>query len=114
VLARAQSPRRFRLPVRDQDHTTPARGLAGLTRVTSRDLTRRRSVPGIGRRRDARRPDGELFTDERLAEFIEREAANGLLAPETLRGLRDAIIERGEGALRDDATALLLESRRDT
>jgi hypothetical protein len=63
---------------------------------------------------EARRPDGELFTEERLAEFIERQAANGLPAPETLRGLRDAIIERGEGALRDDATALLLEWRRDT
>ena len=63
---------------------------------------------------EARRPDGELFTEERLAEFIERQAANGLPAPETLRGLRGAIIERGEGALRDDATALLLEWRRDT
>jgi serine phosphatase RsbU (regulator of sigma subunit) len=63
---------------------------------------------------EARRPDGELFTEERLAEFIERQAANGLPAPETLRGLREAIIERGEGALRDDATALLLEWRRDT
>jgi serine phosphatase RsbU (regulator of sigma subunit) len=63
---------------------------------------------------EARRPDGELFTQERLAEFIERQAANGLPAPETLRGLRDAIIEREEGALRDDATALLIEWRRDT
>jgi serine phosphatase RsbU (regulator of sigma subunit) len=63
---------------------------------------------------EARRPDGELFTEQRLAEFIERQAANGLPAPETLRGLREAIIERGEGALRDDATALLVEWRRDT
>jgi serine phosphatase RsbU (regulator of sigma subunit) len=63
---------------------------------------------------EARRPDGELFTQERLAEFIERQAANGLPAPETLRGLRDAIIEREAGALRDDATALLIEWRRDT
>jgi serine phosphatase RsbU (regulator of sigma subunit) len=61
---------------------------------------------------EARRPDGELFTAERLGEFIERQAANGLPAPETLRGLRQAIIERGEGALRDDATALLVEWRR--
>ena len=58
---------------------------------------------------EARRPDGELFTVERLGEFIERQAANGLPAPETLRSLREAIIERGEGSLRDDATALLLE-----
>jgi serine phosphatase RsbU (regulator of sigma subunit) len=63
---------------------------------------------------EARRHDGELFTEERLAEFIERQAANGLPAPETLRGLREAIIERGEAALRDDATALLVEWRRDT
>lgn len=63
---------------------------------------------------EARRPGGELFTEERLGEFIERQAANGLPAPETLRGLREAIIERGEGALRDDATALLLEWRRGT
>jgi hypothetical protein len=41
---------------------------------------------------DARRPDGALFTEQ--------------------RGLREAIIERGEGTLRDDATALLLEWRR--
>jgi hypothetical protein len=60
---------------------------------------------------EARRPDGELFTVERLAQFIERQAANGRPAPETLRGLREAIIERGEGALRDDATALLVEWR---
>jgi serine phosphatase RsbU (regulator of sigma subunit) len=63
---------------------------------------------------EARRPDGELFTVERLGEFIERQAANGLPAPETLRGLREAIIERGEGALRDDATALLLEWHKST
>jgi len=63
---------------------------------------------------EARRPDGELFSVERLAAFIERQAGNGLPAPETLRGLREAIIERGEGALRDDATALLVEWRRGT
>jgi serine phosphatase RsbU (regulator of sigma subunit) len=63
---------------------------------------------------EARRPDGALFTRERLAEFIERQAANGLPGPETLRGLREAIIERGAGSLRDDATALLVEWRRNT
>ena len=61
---------------------------------------------------EARRPDGALFSVERLAEFIERQAANGLPAPETLRGLREAIIERGEGALHDDASALLVEWHR--
>jgi serine phosphatase RsbU (regulator of sigma subunit) len=61
---------------------------------------------------EARRPGGELFTVERLGEFIEREAASGQSAPETLRRLREAIIGRREGSLRDDATALLVEWRR--
>jgi|tagenome__1003787_1003787.scaffolds.fasta_scaffold20975728_1 hypothetical protein len=63
---------------------------------------------------EARRPAGGLFTVERLAEFIERQAADGLPAPETLRGLRERIIGSGEGALHDDATALLVEWRRGT
>jgi hypothetical protein len=63
---------------------------------------------------EARRPGGELFTVERLGEFIERQAAAGQAAPETLRRLREAIIERREGALHDDATALLVEWRRGT
>jgi hypothetical protein len=61
---------------------------------------------------EARRPGGELFTVERLGEFLERQAAGGQAAPETLRRLREAIIDRSEGALRDDATALLVEWRR--
>jgi serine/threonine protein phosphatase PrpC len=63
---------------------------------------------------EARRPDGKLFTVERLAQFIERQAADGQPAPETLRGLREAVIERGEGALHDDATAVLVEWRAGT
>jgi serine phosphatase RsbU (regulator of sigma subunit) len=63
---------------------------------------------------EARRPGGELFTVERLGRFIEREAASGLAAPEVLRRLRTAIIERREGALRDDATAVLVEWRGDS
>ena len=58
---------------------------------------------------EARDPNGERFTTERLAEFIEREAAAGQTAPETLRRLRHAIIGRKATELRDDATALLLE-----
>jgi hypothetical protein len=61
---------------------------------------------------ESRRPDGRLFTTERLAEFIERQAGSGEAAPDTLRRLRQAIIERGEGTLRDDATAMLVEWRR--
>jgi serine/threonine protein phosphatase PrpC len=62
---------------------------------------------------EARDPDGEMFTIERLSEFIEREAAAGQTAPETLRRLRHAIIGREATALRDDATAVLLEWRGD-
>ncbi len=63
---------------------------------------------------EARRPDGALFSVERLGQFIERQASTGQPAPETLRGLRESIIESREGALHDDATALLVEWRRDT
>jgi serine/threonine protein phosphatase PrpC len=63
---------------------------------------------------EARRPDGALFSVERLGQFIERQASTGQPAPETLRGLRESIIENREGALHDDATALLVEWRRDT
>jgi hypothetical protein len=58
---------------------------------------------------DARDRDGQLFTIERLSEFIEREAAAGQTAPETLRRLRHAVIGPEATELRDDATALLLE-----
>ena len=54
-----------------------------------------------------------MFTIERLSEFIEREAAAGQTAPETLRRLRHAIIGSEATALRDDATAVLLEWRGD-
>lgn len=63
---------------------------------------------------EARRPGGELFSVERLGEFIEREAASGRTAPETLRRMREAIVERGAGTLSDDATAVLVEWRRGT
>src|SRR3954470_7683160 len=61
---------------------------------------------------ESRRPGGELFTVERLGEFIERQAAGGEPAPETPRRLREAIIDRQAGALRDDAAAVLVEWRR--
>jgi serine phosphatase RsbU (regulator of sigma subunit) len=63
---------------------------------------------------EARRPGGELFSVERLGEFVEREAASGRNAPETLRRMREAIVERGAGTLNDDATAVLVEWRRGT
>jgi hypothetical protein len=61
---------------------------------------------------EARHPDGQMFTVAGLGEFIEREAAAGQTAPETLRRLRHAIVERQRGELKDDATAVLVEWRR--
>lgn len=60
---------------------------------------------------EARLPDGEFFTVERLAEFIERQASAGLAAPETLRRLRHAVLAHQQGELQDDATAVLVEWR---
>ena len=60
---------------------------------------------------DARSPAGNRFTLEDVTRFIEREAAAGQTAPETLRRIRHAIIGREGAELRDDATALLVEWR---
>lgn len=62
---------------------------------------------------EARTGDGAFFTAERLAEFLERQAAAGLPTPETLRRLRLAILDHQDGRLQDDATVLLVEWRRD-
>jgi hypothetical protein len=61
---------------------------------------------------EARTATGEFFTAERLAEFLERQSAAALPAPETLRRLRHAIFTYHDGQLQDDATALLVEWRR--
>jgi hypothetical protein len=61
---------------------------------------------------EARQRNGEMFTVPGLAEFVEREAAAGQTAPETLRRLRQAIVERQAEELKDDATAVLVEWRR--
>lgn len=58
---------------------------------------------------EARSPTGELFGEDRLADFIIRESAAGMLAPETLRRLVHAILEHQNGRLQDDATILVLE-----
>jgi serine phosphatase RsbU (regulator of sigma subunit) len=63
---------------------------------------------------EARTATGDFFTAERLAEFLERQAAAGLPTPETLRRLQHAILRYQEGQLQDDATALLVEWRRDS
>ena len=61
---------------------------------------------------EARTSDGSFFTAERLAAFLEHQAAAGLPAPETLRRLRHAVMAYQKGHLQDDATALLMEWRR--
>jgi hypothetical protein len=61
---------------------------------------------------EARHRHGQMFTIADLGEFIEREAAAGQTAPETLRRLRHAIVDRQPGQLKDDATAVLVEWRR--
>ena len=61
---------------------------------------------------EARQPDGSFFGVERLAEFIERAAAAGYAAPETLRRLRHAVLQHQDGRLQDDASALLVEWQR--
>jgi hypothetical protein len=58
---------------------------------------------------EARHPDGQMFTVAGLGEFIEREAGAGQTAPETLRRLRHAIVDRQPDQLKDDASALLVE-----
>lgn len=63
---------------------------------------------------EARAEDGGFFTVERLAAFMEKEAAAGLPAPETLRRLRHAVLKYQNQRLQDDATALLVEWRRDS
>lgn len=62
---------------------------------------------------EAQAPDGARFGVEALGEFLQREAAAGRPAPETLRRLRSAVL-RDHGPLKDDATALVVEWRRDT
>lgn len=58
---------------------------------------------------EARLANGEFFGTERLGEFIERESAAGYTAPETLRRLRNAVLQHQHGDLQDDATALLFQ-----
>jgi serine phosphatase RsbU (regulator of sigma subunit) len=61
---------------------------------------------------EARRPDGELHTVERLGGFIEREAAGGHAAPETLRRLRGRHRpRRGDPARRCHRPAPGMEAR---
>jgi len=58
---------------------------------------------------EARRPDGELFGEERLVDLLEREAAGEQSPEELLRRLVQAVLAHQAGGLRDDATLLLLQ-----
>ena len=58
---------------------------------------------------EGRAADGREFGLARLSDFIIRNSAEGLPAPETLRRLNRAIIDYQAGTLRDDATVILLE-----
>ena len=58
---------------------------------------------------EARAADGSLFGPERLGDFIVRNSAFGIPAPETLRRLNNAIVDHQHGDLSDDATTILLE-----
>jgi serine phosphatase RsbU (regulator of sigma subunit) len=52
---------------------------------------------------------GEFFTEERLADFVERESASGHSPPEVLRRLIRGVLDHQHGRLQDDATIMLLE-----
>ena len=58
---------------------------------------------------EGRTRDGEEFGVLRLGDLLEREAASGRPAEEMLRRLVRSVLEHQDGALRDDATILLLQ-----
>jgi hypothetical protein len=58
---------------------------------------------------EARDHEGQPFGEDRLIELVERHAAAGLPAPETLRRLCHAALAHYDGPPRDDATLLLLD-----
>ncbi|MFG2989456.1 PP2C family protein-serine/threonine phosphatase [Streptomyces sp. NPDC048257] len=58
---------------------------------------------------EARSPDGNLFGEERLADFVIRSTASGDTAPEALRRLLQNLLAHHQNRLRDDATILLTE-----
>ncbi len=56
---------------------------------------------------EARNAAGEFFGEQRLADFLEREAAAGYPPPETVRRLMKAVSAHQDGRFQDDATVLL-------
>ena len=61
---------------------------------------------GITEARDAERAE---FGTDRLVEFVERHAADGLPVPETLRRLSHAVLDHQQGPPDDDATLMMME-----
>lgn len=58
---------------------------------------------------EARGADGQEFGLARLGDLLEREAASGLAPEEVLRRLVRAVLDHRQGALRDDATLVLVQ-----
>jgi Stage II sporulation protein E (SpoIIE) len=56
---------------------------------------------------EGRHHSGQLFGEQRLVDFLERQAAGSEPAPETLRRLMHTVLAHQEGSLRDDATVVL-------
>jgi serine/threonine protein phosphatase PrpC len=56
---------------------------------------------------EARDEAGNFFGEERLADFLRREAASDQPPPETVRRLVRAVMRHQRGVLQDDATVLL-------
>ena len=62
---------------------------------------------------EARSADHQEFGRQRLVDFVNQYAGEGIPAPEALRRLTRAILEHQSGELSDDATIMLLQWRPD-
>ncbi|MBC6470143.1 serine/threonine-protein phosphatase [Actinomadura alba] len=58
---------------------------------------------------EGRGADGRQFGLKRLSDFVIRNSARGMSAPETVRRLTHAVVDYQQGRLSDDSTILLLE-----
>lgn len=58
---------------------------------------------------EARDTEGRFFGLDRLVDFIEREAADGVPLPEIVRRVGRRILDHQNGVLQDDATILLIQ-----
>ena len=62
---------------------------------------------------EARDQEGSFFGEDRLQDFLTREAADARPVAETLRRLNLAVLRHQHGRLQDDATTVILEWRTD-